>query len=231
MCLNLDKWLKLMTEAFNYAPLVTLGVFILGILFMPLLRRWEFFLASDKKKKLLITELSDCRYYLKDIIIEHFKLLYRLEQAQDENGHVGKIPVQIVSTFDLDFLKDFYKECLQILTTDERYLIRGVPEKLNDLKAMSQAFINDVCNESFYNQREIRNILWAASTLYCELDDLISKEYDKSCVLGSMDSTRKCLLEFGFTVEQMEYAQAFKSMLSEEQRISLNTNNGFFVPE
>ncbi|WP_394143881.1 hypothetical protein [Vibrio atypicus] len=220
-----------MNESINYAPLVTLGVFILGLLFTPILRKWEFYLASSKKKKLLSTELSDCRNYLKSIIIEHFKLLYTLEKAQDENGNVGKVPVSVVTTFDLDFLKEFYKDSLLLLSVDERHFVRGVPEKLLNLKLMSQNFTKDVVDDSYYNQRAIRNILWASSTLYCELNDYLNKEYDMNVSIGSIEATKKCLLEFGYTEEHMEFAQAFKSMLTEQQRNSLNSSHNFFVPE
>ncbi len=219
-----------MNSSFDYASFVTLGVFVLGILFTPLLKNWDFYLTSSKKKKILITELSDCNEYLRVIIIDHFKLLCDLESQADENGRVGKIPVPIVAQFDLDFLKDFYKASILVLSIDERHLIRGVPEKLTNIKEMSTDLVNDVSTDSFYNQRAIRNVLWASSVLYCELTDLLNKKYKRGDNLGSIDATKVVLIEFGFTEEEIQIADVYKSMLTESQRNSLNNNNHFLVP-
>ncbi|HHF2869536.1 TPA: hypothetical protein ACPJZQ_004723 [Vibrio alginolyticus] len=219
-----------MNESFNFAPVVTLGVFVLGILFTPLMRKWDYYLASSKTKKVLFTELTDCRDYLKDVATEHFRLLHTLETQSDANGYIQKVPVPIVNRFDLDFLKDFYKDCLLLLSIDERHLIREVPEKLSKIKDMSDSFVNDVSNDHYYNQRAARNILWASCSLYIEIGDLIRNEYKRGEIQGSIESTKLALLEFGVTEEQMETANAFKSMLSEEQRSSLSTTAGYRVP-
>lgn len=219
-----------MSESINYAPFVTLGVFFLGVLFTPLLRRWDSYLLSSKNKRVLYAELSDCKEYLRAIAADHFKLLYHLEVQVDEKGNIPLIPVPIISTFDLNFLKDFYKESILLLSVDERHLVRGIPEKLNNIKNMSGDFVRDVSKDSYYNRRAVRNILWASCSLYCELRDLLNKKYKRDESLGSLESTKMALLEFGFTEEQLAAANTFKSMLSEEQRNSLNSTQNFFVP-
>lgn len=217
-----------MSESINLVPFVTLGVFVLGILFTPLMRTLDSYLSSSKNKKVLYTELSDCKLYLKSIAIEHFKLLYVLETQADAHGNISKIPLPIVNKFDLDFLKDFYKECLLLLSVDERHLVRGIPEKLNSIRIMSGDFFQDVNKDSYYNTRCVRNILWASCSLYCEINDLLNKKYKQGEILGSIESTLVALLEFGFSDEQMEVAKAFKSMLTEEQRNSINDPQSFF---
>lgn len=213
-----------MKEVFNIAPFVTLGVFILGILFTPLMRKWEYYLSSSKSKKILYVELSDCKEYLKNIAIGHFKLLHKLETQASHNGEIDKVPVPIVSKFDLDFLKDFYKECITILNVDERHLVRGVPEKLSLIFDMSGELVNEVRSENFYNKRAVRNILWASCSLYCEITELLDDTYKKDKNLDSIESTRTALNEFGFSAEDVENARALKSMLNEEQRNSINSN-------
>ncbi|KLV03272.1 hypothetical protein ABT56_20320 [Photobacterium aquae] len=218
-----------MNESINLAPLTTLGVFVLGILFTPLMRKWDSYLSSLKNKKVLYTELSDCRLYLKSIAIEHFKLLYTLETQVDINENISQIPVPIVNKFDLDFLKDFYKECLVLLSIDERHLVRGIPEELINIKTMSSNFLHDITEDHYYNLRAVRNILWGACSLYCNINDLLNGRYNRSETLDSIDSTKVALLEFGFSYEQMETAKAFKSILTEEQRNSLNASQNFFM--
>ncbi|HHK8587574.1 TPA: hypothetical protein ACQYCL_004498 [Vibrio parahaemolyticus] len=218
-----------MNESINFAPFITLGVFVLGILFTPLMRKWDFYLSSSKNKKVLYAELSDCRLYLKSIAIEHFKLLHALETQADAQGNIPQIPVPIVKKFDLDFLKDFYKECLLLLSVDERHLVRGIPEKLDSIRTMSGDFLQDVTKDSYYNQRAVRNILWASCSLYCEINDLLNNKYKQGEIFGSIESTQVALLEFGFSDEQMETAKAFKSLLTEEQRNAINDPLRFFV--
>lgn len=220
-----------MDTSFNFAPVATLSVFVLGILFTPLLRKWDFFLTSNKKKKLLLTELADCRHYLRQIIVDHFKLLHTLEEAKDASGRISNVPIPIVVSFDLDFIKEFYKECLLQLTVDERHLVRGVPENLKLIKTLSSDFQHDVLNDNYYNVRALRNIIWTCSVLYCQLEQLQDGSYKRDETNGSVESAKQCLMEFGYTEEQISKANALKSMLTKEQRDSVKSEHQFFVPE
>lgn len=220
-----------MKESFTYAPFVTIGVFLLGLLCTPILRRWEFWLFALKKKRLLTIELSECRGYLRSIIVDHFYLLLALENSKDEGDKVSAVPIPIVVNFDLDFLREFYKESLFVLTTNERYLARGIPERLSNLKKMSEECIDSIMSKKFYSQRIIRNIIWYASTLYCDLNNYDQKKFDKDNCLDSIEATKFSLNEFGINESEIIAANVFKSMLSDEQKYFLRSNKNFVSSE
>ena len=206
-------------------------VFILGILFVPLLRHWDFYLNSRKKKTLLLVEISDCEIYLKGVINNYFKLLYALEKVERDQGKPETIPIPLVENFDLDFIRDFYKECLTQLSKDERKLIRTIPERLKRIKELSDDFNHQVLEKKYYNQRTARNVLWFSSCLYDELERLtdIKNEYKSSDSLNSIYTTKKVLNSLGFDKDQIDFSNALKSMLSEEKIQSLYGGSYFQV--
>jgi len=218
---------------FNYAPFVTLAVFILGLLFTPVLRNWEFFLASKKKKRLLFAELKDCRIYLEEIISIYFRLLATLESSKDENDNVGKIPIPLIQNFDLNFIIEFYKESLLLLTQEQRLFLREVPAQLKMIKDYSETFNNAVLNEKFYNTRNIRNIIWLSCHLHSELGQLLKmkKKYNRTKSKDSIEVTKETLISLNYSEADIESAKVLKSMLTDLERSNFSGKSSFQVPD
>lgn len=222
-----------MSESFNYAPVATLAVFVLGVLFTPLLRKWDFFLNSGRKKKLLLSEIADCTDYLKDVIDDYFKLIYTLKTASDAQGAIGRVPIPVLKDFDLGFIQDFYKESLSSLTQDQRKLVRSIPHYLKQLKDLSDDFKSQVLNEEYYNIRGARNVLWSACYLHHELSKLIllKGKYKSNDDLNSITATKNVLTSFGISDEDIKESSALKSMLTDEQLENFSGKSTFQIPE
>lgn len=222
-----------MPDNFNYAPVATLAVFILGVLFTPLLRKWDVFLNSGRKKKLLLSEISDCTDYLKDVIDDYFKLVYTLKVASDDQEAISRVPVPALKDFDLGFIQDFYKESLSSLTQDQRKLIRSIPYNLKQLKELSDDFKSQVLNEQYYNIRAARNVLSSACYLYNDLSKLglLKGKYKFNDELNSIEATKKVLTSFGISDEEIQESSALKSMLTDEQLANFSGKNTFEIPQ
>ncbi len=222
-----------MPENFNYAPVATLAVFVFGLVFTPLLRKWDFFLNSGRKKKLLLSEIADCTDYLKDVIDDYFKLIHTLKIASDEQGAIGRVPVPVLKNFDLGFIQDFYKESLSSLTQDQRKLVRSIPHYLKQLKDLAEDFKLQVLNEEYYNIRAARNVLWSACYLHYELSKLglLKGKYKSNFELNSIEAAKSVLTSFGISDEDIQESSVLKSMLTDEQLANFSGKNTFEIPQ